>query len=70
MVILNGLGEAISETHLRMGRPESYPRSYSTRSLALVVASLQETPARIRGSEELVDTLVKIPKSSTGVTTF
>jgi hypothetical protein len=44
-----GLPEGTSETHLRLGKVQGYPRSYLTRSLALARASLGGASTRTRG---------------------
>ena len=43
-------GRGTLETHLHMGKAGGYPRSYPTRSLALVRDSLRGAPTRTRGS--------------------
>jgi hypothetical protein len=45
-----GLPECISETHLRMGKARGYPRSYRTRSLAIVRDSCERLERGLGGS--------------------
>jgi hypothetical protein len=47
-----GLPEGTTETHLRVGKDQGYPRSYPTRSLALAWDSLRGAPTRTRGKLE------------------
>ena len=61
-----GLLEGMSETHLRVGKTRGYPRSYSTRSLALARDSLRGAPTKGEACV-LLDTSIKILESSTRV---
>ena len=62
-----GLPEGTPETHLRVGKARGYPRSYPTGSLALARDSFVGLQRGLGEACALLDTSVKIPKSSTGV---
>jgi hypothetical protein len=56
----NSSVEAISKTHLRVGKPHQHPWSYSNGSFNPVMASLQGAPTRTSVKRDLLNTSMKI----------